>query len=74
MNEYITIEQLIKKLESIVKEREDRKHYGVRVIEDTEPQEEGFPKPNYWLTNIDVSDEGESGHELHGEIRLTGSE
>ena len=61
---HMTVKELIKKLQQI----EDTT-LSVRVIE-----EKDNGRPNYWLNNIDISDTGETGYELHGEVRLIGKE
>ena len=60
----MTVKELIKKLQQI----EDTT-LSVRVIE-----EKDNGRPNYWLNNIDISDTGETGYELLGEVRLIGTE
>ncbi len=62
----MTVENLIKHLQNLGKERQD---YSVRVIE-----ENGSDIINSWIYDIEVSDKGSSGYELHGEIRLIGGE
>jgi hypothetical protein len=69
------VEQLIEVLQKLIKEYPETKNYQIRVIEETDYDEEGTPKANYWLDypeGFDVSYKGQSGYELHGEVRLTG--
>ena len=62
----MTVGNLIKHLQNLGNERQD---YSVRVIE-----ENGSDIVNSWIYDIEVSDKGSSGYELHGEIRLIGGE
>lgn len=66
----MTVKELIKHLESLGKKRQN---YSVRVIEETDYDEDGTAKPNHWIDDIEISDEGDSGY-LNGEIRLIGNE
>jgi len=66
------VKQLIELLETI-----EDKTLPIRVIEESDYNEDGDAKPNFWLsfaTNIEVSDTGQSGYEQSGEVRLIGSE
>ena len=60
----MTVKELIKELQQI----EDTT-LSVRVIE-----EKDNGRPNYWINNIDISNTGDTGYELHGEVRLIGRE
>ena len=69
------VEQLIEVLQKLIKEYPETKNYQIRVIEETDYDEEGTPKDNYWMSfdsDFEVSFTGQSGHELHGEVRLIG--
>jgi len=60
----MTVKELIEELQNI-----EDKALSVRVIEE---KDNGCP--NYWLNSIDISDTGETGYEIHGEVRLIGKE
>ena len=69
------VEQLIEILQSLVEQHPEAKNLPIRVIEETDYDEEGTPKENYWMSfdsDFEVSFTGQSGHELHGEVRLIG--
>jgi len=57
------VKDLIKQLQQI-----KDKTLDVRVIEDNEGID------NFWLDGIEVNDKGDSGYEMHGEVRLIGKE
>ena len=63
MSATINIEELIKQLQKI-----KNKTLSIRIIKEKDDDK------NYWLENIDVSNTGDTGYELHGEVRLTGKE
>jgi hypothetical protein len=68
----MNVQQLIEILESI-----EDKTLPIRVIEDKDYYESGDAKPNFWLyseTDIELSNKGQSGYEMSGEVRLIGSE
>ena len=44
---------------------------GIVIIPKHNPN---FNMENYWLDEIEISDTGQSGYELHGEVRLIGVE
>ena len=46
----------------------------IRVIENNDFDIDGNPKPNFWLSGIEVSEKGQSGYEQNGEIRFIGDE
>jgi len=63
----MNVEELIKKLQSV-----KDKTLPIRVIE-----KEDNDDPNYWLRptgSVEVSDTGEGGYEVCGEVRLIGYE
>ena len=63
----MNVEELIKRLQSV-----KDKTLPVRVIE-----EEDNDDPNYWLrptSSVEVSNTGENGYEVCGEVRLIGKE
>ena len=63
----MTVKDLIKQLQKI-----EDKNLPIRVIEEMDNDD-----PNYWLRptgSIEVSDKGDSGYEMQGEVRLIGSE
>jgi hypothetical protein len=60
----MTVKELIEELQNI-----EDKALSVRVIE-----EKDNGRPNYWINNIDISNTGDTGYELHGEVRLIGKE
>ena len=62
----MTVEELIKELQKI-----EDKTLDVR-LEDAE--EDYFEEVNKWLERVEVYYQGGSGHELHGEVILVGSE
>jgi len=64
----MTVQELINKLNKI----EDKTLF-VRVLENN-PHNPDFNMENYWLDEIEISDTGQSGYELHGEVRLIGVE
>jgi len=64
----MTVQELIDALNII----EDKTLF-VRVLEDN-PDNPDYNGTNYWLDEIGVSDTGQSGYELHGEVRLIGVE
>jgi len=57
------VKELIKRLDKI-----KDKDLDVRVVI---PE---FDDENYWLSEVEVSNKGDSGYELHGEVRLIGNE
>jgi hypothetical protein len=68
----MNVQQLIEILENI-----EDKTLPIRVIEDKDYYESGDAKPNFWLyseTDIELSNKGQSGYEMSGEVRLIGSE
>jgi hypothetical protein len=65
----MTVKDLINVLQNI-----EDKSLLIRVIENNDFDIDGNPKPNFWLSGIEVSEEGQSGYEQNGEIRLIGSE
>lgn len=62
----MTIEELIKELQKI-----EDKTLDVR-LEDAE--EDYFEEVNKWVERVEVNYQGGSGHELHGEVIIVGSE
>ena len=58
----MNIQQLINYLQSV-----EDKTLPIRIINDSEVDEE-----NYWLDKIELSDTGNSGYEIEGELRLIG--
>jgi hypothetical protein len=63
----MNVKELIKKLQKI-----EDKTLPIRVIE-----EEDNDDPNYWLRpigSIEVSNTGEDGYQICGEVRMIGSE
>ena len=61
------VKELIKQLQKI-----EDKNLPIRVIE-----EEDNDDPNYWLRpigSIEVSNTGDDGYQICGEVRLIGSE
>ena len=64
----MTVQELIDALNTI-----DNKDLCVRVLENN-PHNPNFNMENYWLDEIEISDTGQSGYELHGEVRLIGVE
>ncbi len=64
----MTVQELIDALNTI-----ENKDLCVRVLENN-PHNPNFNMENYWLDEIEVSDTGQSGYELHGEVRLIGGE
>tara|TARA_R110001606_G_scaffold356293_1_gene507534 strand:- start:2 stop:208 length:207 start_codon:yes stop_codon:yes gene_type:complete len=66
------VKELIEYLNKI-----ENKELPIRVIEEEDYSENGYSKPNFWLTfekDIEVSDTGQSGYEQSGEVRLIGKE
>ena len=64
----MTVQELIDALNTI-----ENKDLCVRVLENN-PHNPNFNMENYWLDEIEISDTGQSGYELHGEVRLIGGE
>jgi hypothetical protein len=64
----MTVQELIDALNTI-----ENKDLFVRVLENN-PHNPDFNMENYWLDEIEISDTGQSGYELHGEVRLIGGE
>ncbi len=64
----MTVQELIDALNTI-----ENKDLCVRVLENN-PHNPNFNMENYWLDEIEISDTGQSGYELHGEVRLIGVE
>ena len=64
----MTVQELIDELNTI-----ENKDLCVRVLENN-PHNPDFNMENYWLDEIEISDTGQSGYELHGEVRLIGVE
>jgi len=58
----MNIQQLINYLQSV-----EDKTLPIRIINDSEVDGE-----NYWLNKIELSDTGNSGYEIKGELRLIG--
>ena len=58
----MNIQQLINYLQSV-----EDKTLPIRIVKDGEVDEE-----NYWLDKIELSDKGNSGYEIEGELRLIG--
>ena len=58
----MNIQQLINYLKSV-----EDKTLPIRIVKDGEVDEE-----NYWLDKIELSDKGNSGYEIEGELRLIG--
>ena len=58
----MNIQQLINYLQSV-----EDKTLPIRIINDSEVDGE-----NYWLNKIELSDTGNSGYEIEGELRLIG--
>ena len=59
-----TVQELIEALQQI-----EDKTLPIRLVNSLEDDEE-----NIWIHSIEVSDKGQSGYELDGEVRLLGSE
>ncbi len=71
----MNVQQLLETLQSLVEQHPEAKDLHIRVIEGSDYDEEGTPKDNYWMSfdsDFEVSFTGQSGHELHGEVRLIG--
>ena len=64
----MTVQELIDALNTI-----ENKDLCVRVLENN-PHNPNFNMENYWLDEIEISNTGQSGYELHGEVRLIGVE
>ena len=64
----MTVQESIDALNTI-----ENKDLCVRVLENN-PHNPNFNMENYWLDEIEISDTGQSGYELHGEVRLIGVE
>tara|TARA_R100001530_G_scaffold129818_1_gene100358 strand:- start:427 stop:621 length:195 start_codon:yes stop_codon:yes gene_type:complete len=64
----MTVQELIDALNTI-----ENKDLCVRVLENN-PHNPDFNMENYWLDEIEISNTGQSGYELHGEVRLIGGE
>ena len=64
----MTVEELIKELNLI-----EDKDLNIRVLENN-PESPNFNTVNYWLSNIEVHNTGQSGYEQNGEITLIGEE
>ena len=64
----MTVQELIDALNTI-----ENKDLCVRVLENN-PHNPDFNMENYWLDEIEISDTGQSGYELHGEVILIGGE
>lgn len=62
--EVTTVQELIDALQKI-----EDKTLAIRLVNSLEDDEE-----NIWIHSIEVSDTGQSGYELDGEVRLLGSE
>lgn len=60
----MTIQDLIDKLQKV-----EDKTLSIRVIHADSEDEE-----NYWLGRLEVSEKGQSGYEMNGEVRLIGYE
>jgi len=60
----MNVRQLIAELEKI-----EDKDLEIRVIEEKDNGD-----PNFWLDRVEVSNEGDSGYEIGGEVRLIGEE
>ena len=63
----MTVKDLIKQLQKI-----ENKNLPIRVIEEMDND-----NPNYWLRvsdSIEVSNTGDDGYQICGEVRLIGSE
>tara|TARA_R100001443_G_scaffold100801_1_gene108321 strand:- start:336 stop:527 length:192 start_codon:yes stop_codon:yes gene_type:complete len=58
----MNIQKLINYLQSV-----EDKTLPIRIINDSEVDGE-----NYWLNKIELSDTGNSGYEIEGELRLIG--
>ena len=58
----MNIQKLINYLQSV-----EDKTLPIRIINDSEVDGE-----NYWLNKIELSDTGNSGYEIKGELRLIG--
>ena len=64
----MTVQELINKLNTIAD-----KNLLVRVLENN-PNNPNLNIENYWLHSIEVSNTGQSGYELNGEVILIGEE
>lgn len=64
----MTVQELIDALNTI-----EDKSLSIRVLEDN-PNNPDYNLTNYWLDEIELSNTGDSGYELNGEIRLIGKE
>ena len=62
----MNVKELIKKLEKI----EDKNLYVGVII----PDKIDNVDTNYWISDVEISNKGDSGYELHGEARLIGRE
>lgn len=63
----MNVEELIEKLEKI-----EDKTLEVRVIEGSESGK--WDQENYWVRKVEVSNTGDSGYYIEGEVRLIGEE
>jgi hypothetical protein len=63
MNNTMTVHELIEKLRQV-----EDKNLDVRIVD------ENNDEANIWLHSVEVSDTGESGYEVEGEVRLIGNE
>lgn len=64
----MTVQELINKLNTI-----QDKNLLVRVLENN-PNNPDLNMENYWLHKIEVSNKGQSGYELNGEVTLIGEQ
>tara|TARA_X000001036_G_scaffold433399_1_gene470952 strand:+ start:994 stop:1188 length:195 start_codon:yes stop_codon:yes gene_type:complete len=64
----MTVQELIDKLNTI-----EDKDLLVRVLENN-PNNPNLNMENYWVADIEVSNTGQSGYELNGEVILIGEE
>tara|TARA_Y100000114_G_scaffold83628_1_gene77189 strand:- start:1853 stop:2047 length:195 start_codon:yes stop_codon:yes gene_type:complete len=64
----MTVQELINKLNTI-----QDKNLLVRVLENN-PNNPDLNMENYWVHKIEVSNKGQSGYELNGEVTLIGEQ
>jgi hypothetical protein len=60
----MNVEEMIAELEKI-----EDKTLDVRVIQEKDDGEE-----NYWASHVEVSNQGDSGYNIFGEVRIVGTE
>tara|TARA_R110000824_G_C14670676_1_gene619014 strand:+ start:234 stop:467 length:234 start_codon:yes stop_codon:yes gene_type:complete len=77
----MSVEELIKQLQQITDKTLQVRCYCPELEKHIDNLNEFAPDIqqiqidiNQWLNHIDVSDTGDTGYELHGEVRLIGNE